>query len=258
MLTIEEYEAKRQARYERLIAAAEKASQESQSAWKQADLMASVIPLGQPILVGHYSEQRDRNYRERIHNKMRKGYELYQKAAYYRNRAESANNNHAIFSDDPNATEKLEEKIARLEKRQELMKAANKLVRKNDRAGLLEMGFSETTITKLFTPDFCGRIGFADYEITNNGANIRRLKERLQTVAVRQSQDDREEMHGEVRVEYSPSENRIRIYFPGKPDQSTRDELKRHGYRWAPTNGAWQAYYNANAKWFIESKVKKS
>jgi hypothetical protein len=33
----------------------------------RADQMAEHIPLGQPILIGHHSENRDRRYRERIH-----------------------------------------------------------------------------------------------------------------------------------------------------------------------------------------------
>ena len=52
--------------------------------------MMSVIPMGQPILVGHYSEQRDRNYRERAWNKMGKGVGELDKAKYYADRAVTA------------------------------------------------------------------------------------------------------------------------------------------------------------------------
>ena len=41
-----------------------------------------------------------------------------------------------IFSDDPDATEKLVDKIERLKKRQGVMKRANQLIRKADREGL--------------------------------------------------------------------------------------------------------------------------
>ncbi|MEE8059026.1 MAG: DUF3560 domain-containing protein [Pseudomonadales bacterium] len=44
------------------------ARQESQTVYKRAKDMAPVIPFGQPILVGHHSEHRDRRYRDRIHN----------------------------------------------------------------------------------------------------------------------------------------------------------------------------------------------
>ena len=54
-----------------------------------------------------------------------------------------------IFSDDPDATEKLVDKIERLKKRQGVMKRANHLIRKADREGLADLGFSEETIAKL-------------------------------------------------------------------------------------------------------------
>lgn len=52
--------------------------------------MAHGIPFGQPILVGHHSERRDRNYRNRIENKFRKGYENYNKAKYWERKATSS------------------------------------------------------------------------------------------------------------------------------------------------------------------------
>ena len=115
MYTQDEYNERRQARLERLQAAAAKATSESAAAWKQAHEMASIIPFGQPILVGHHSEGRDRRYRARIEGKHRKGYELYKKAEHYTDAAEGAENNTAIFSDDPSAPDQLAEKIARLE-----------------------------------------------------------------------------------------------------------------------------------------------
>jgi hypothetical protein len=107
MYTKEEYEAKRQARYERLLAASERTQAESNSNWSQASAMAKEIPFGQPILVGHHSERADRNYRAKIESKHRKGYELHQKATELASRAESIQRNNAIFSDDPEAVEKL-------------------------------------------------------------------------------------------------------------------------------------------------------
>lgn len=255
-MTPKEYEAKRTARYDRLIAAAEKAERESSASWKQARGMASVIPFGQPILVGHHSEGRDRRYRARIESKHRKGYDLHQKAEALRARAESARSNNAIFSDDPQATEKIEAKIERLEKRQTMMKQANALVRKQDRDGLAEMGFTDGNISRLFTPDFCGRVGFADYQLTNNGANIRRLKERLKTIASHAGDETTEKEVNGVTITDNVEANRLQIFFPGKPDEGTRTELKRHGFRWTPSLGCWQAYRNTNARYFADKIAK--
>ena len=60
-----------------------------------------------------------------------------EKADYYERKAEAAENNNAIYLDDDNAVEKLEQKLAELVKAQEDMKAANKVVKnkKLDRRG---------------------------------------------------------------------------------------------------------------------------
>lgn len=254
----EEYEAKRQARYERLIAAAEKAEQESAATLDQARKMADIIPFGQPILVGHHSERRDRNYRERIHNKHRRGFELQEKAEYYRRRAEATQNNNAIFSDDPDAVEKIGGKLAQLEARQARMVLVNKLIRKNDRAALEELGYTPAAIEELFKPDFCGRVGYPDYALQNNNANIRRLKKRAQEIEKQQATPDKDEEIGAVRVEWRPSENRIRVYFHGRVDLDTFKALKRHGYRvLSEGEGAFSAYYNNNAAYFVQDLRNK-
>ena len=138
------------------------------------------------------------------------------------------------------------------------MKAANKLIRKADKEGLLDMGFSSTQIEQLLLPDFCGRIGFPDYMITNNGANIRRLKERLTTIGKRQEQEYKETTtESGIKIEEDPDDNRLRIYFPSKPDESTRSFLKSHGFRWSPSIGAWSAYLNNNSRYYSNELTTK-
>jgi hypothetical protein len=252
-----EFEAKRQARIDRLNSAADRVESEGKALLNDADRMGEAIPFGQPILVGHYSEKSDRRYRERMHNKMTRGFEKIDAAAELRRRAEAAEKNTAIFSDDPNASEKIEAKIERLEKRQEMMKQANKLIRKNDREGLLEMGFSETAIMKLFLPDFCGRVGFPDYALANNGANIRRLKARLAEVQQKAEQElSQTEING-IRIVNDPDANRTQIYFPGKPDKATRTALKSHGFRWAPSQGCWQRHMSNGAEYWAKRIVEE-
>ena len=45
-----------------------------------------------------------------------------EKADYYRRKAEAAENNNAIYTEDDDSVERLEEKIARLKKLQQAMK----------------------------------------------------------------------------------------------------------------------------------------
>jgi len=100
-----------------------------------------MIPLGQPILVGHHSEKRYRKDLTRIDEHLAKAKEHHDKAEYFRRHAAAAESNRAIFSDDPDATEKLVDKIERLKQRQGAMKRANQLIRKADREGLADLGF---------------------------------------------------------------------------------------------------------------------
>lgn len=77
-------------RAERSEVRAENAEKKSDQLFEKAKEMASVIPFGQPILVGHHSEKRDRNYRDRIHNTFGKAFEEQEKADYYSGKAENA------------------------------------------------------------------------------------------------------------------------------------------------------------------------
>ena len=37
------------------------------------------------------------------------------------------------------------------------------------------------------------------------------------------------------------------IFFPSKPAQPVRDELQSYGFRWAPSEGAWQRHASETA-----------
>jgi hypothetical protein len=244
-----EYESKREARAERYRELAAKAESESNRQFESAHERIAMIPPGQPILLGHHSQRRHERALEKHDADMRKAIEAQEKAEYYRRRAEAAASNKAIFSDDPNAAEKLEDKIKRLEERQQMMKRANALVRKGDREGLLEMGFSEEDADKLIKPTEHWRDpGFASYQLSNNNANIRRLKERLKQVQKAANEATREwPIEGGIRIVDDVEANRTRIYFPGKPAEEMRRELKSAGFRWSPTEGAWQRHRSTKA-----------
>jgi hypothetical protein len=78
--------------------------------------------------------------------------------------------------------------------------------------------------------------------MTNNNANIRRMKDRLAEVSRNKVQDVSEIQGDNARFEDCPADNRVRLFFAGKPDEATRTDLKRSGFRWSPSIGAWQAY----------------
>jgi hypothetical protein len=133
------------------------------------------------------------------------------------------------------------------------MKACNAAIRKHRKAGgaaqvaaLVALGLSEEQAVKLLQPDFCGRIGFADFELTNNGANIRRMKARFEGISRNKATEATERQGSLARLEDCPADNRVRLFYPGKPDAETRSRLKSRGFRWSPTIGCWQAYRNSH------------
>lgn len=87
---IETKQERAEQRAERFENRAETAAAQSTSLYERAHAMAEAIPFGQPILVGHYSEGRDRNYRNRIHNTFGKAFEESDKAKHYASRAANA------------------------------------------------------------------------------------------------------------------------------------------------------------------------
>jgi len=159
---------------------------ESDQLYLKSKEMASVIPTGQPILVGHHSEKRDRSYRDKIHYAMGKSVVASNKAAYYAHKAEKIKSNDAIFSDDPEALLKLEQKLAALKGTQDFVKAVNKAVRKNDREGFLKLKFATADMWEELTKPQSGGMGFAHYILTNNSANIRRIEK---SIAVLKAQE---------------------------------------------------------------------
>jgi hypothetical protein len=263
MLTKEQYEAKRQARYNRLLVAAERAAKESESSLGTAREMASDIPFGQPILVGHHSEGRDRNYRGRIQSKFRKGFELYEKSKELQLRAAGMAANDAIYSDDPEAVEKLDSKLESLlalQARYKAINAAHAKYQKNP-ASLDKSDLSEAD--KKLIRDWHPHYAFEKHPIqpftlSNLSARIRTAKQRAEQVEKKQAMHDEDFTVDGVRVEGRPSENRIRVYYPARVDPETFRLLRQHGFRALRSEGegAFSAYYNNNAAFFVKTYIR--
>lgn len=247
------YEQRQEARRQRLENAADRADTAASATLNSARKMASAIPFGQPILVGHHSEGRDRRYRARIHNTQRKGFNLMDKAAYLRRKAAGVGLG-GISSDDPAAIKKLRDELANMEASQERMKAANKAIRthKNPEArtaALVAQGFSEAQAAEMLKPDFAGRVGFADYSLKNNNANIRRVKGRIAELEQRRQREAVQKQGEGYTYREDTDENRVMFEFDRKPNDAARDFMKKHGFRWSPsrgTAGAWVRMLNGS------------
>lgn len=253
------YEEKKQARIDRYLELAAKREQESDALYQQSHKMLEAIPLGQPLLVDHYSYKSDLHYRERAWNKMDKSMEAGRKAGHYAAKAAAAESNTAISSDDPKAIDKLTERLADLEDSHDLMKRVNAHYRKHGTCRGCE-GLSDELADKVeegIQYHSWDKTPFPAYALTNSSAEQRRVRERIQTLErIRDTDYVGWEFDG-GRAEIDREGNRLQLFFNGKPPEEQRKQLKSAGFRWAPSEGAWQrqlkrtAFYAANELPFI-------
>lgn len=234
-----DYELKQEARKERYEERALKSAQEGAARFQKASAMADVIPFGQPVLVGHHSESRDRKYRAQIGANMDKGIQAEKNAERFKAKAAAVGKG-GISSDDPDAIEKLSKELAGLAEAHQKMKQANKLVKKNDAKALVELGFSEEQAAELLAGDVMGRKGFAAYAISNSNANMARISKRIKALEAQKMRPDRELAGDGYTYREDTGENRVMFMFDEKPDADVRQVLKRHAFKFSPSrNGAW-------------------
>lgn len=50
---------------------------------------------------------------------------------------------------------------------------------------------------------------------------------------------------------------RYQITFDGKPEEDVRRILKSYGFKWAPSQKAWQRQITGNGRWAFERAVEE-
>ena len=153
------WERRQREKAERYSELATKAKEVGQAAVERVRKQRDMIPLGQPILVGHHSEKWDRNNRDKMNRNEEKAWEEVKKGNYYEGKAarieKNLETNAVISSDDPDAVTKLEAKLAGMERYREKIKEYNKAARAK--------GEDQTP----------------KYILQNLGGNIRTVKKRI-------------------------------------------------------------------------------
>lgn len=141
--------------------------------------------------------------------------------------------------------EVLKKKIADAERNHGFMVKTNVIVRKkipDDQKikEIMALGtISEKTAREILKPDFMGRTGFPAYALSNDTANIHRMKERLKELEKREVTPTAEITFTGGSIVDNREEDRVQIFFDQKPPQAMIDKLKSEGWRWAPSVGAW-------------------
>lgn len=191
----------RTTRRERLERKAEKRREWSDGRAAKADAaqarvheIADRIPFGQPILVGHHSERHHRRDIARIEAGMAATVEHARKADEHASKADGleAQLSGAIYSDDVDAVERLEEKLSGLEAERERIKTYNAARRRRkaeapewmqedaEAAGLSERELRGLLDTIRVQPYACPLGQFPRYRLENLGGNITRQRKRLE------------------------------------------------------------------------------
>lgn len=236
----------REERAARLRARASRKAAEANQLLRKNDALLNCM-AGSPVLVGHHSEGRHRRDLVKIDRDMRKSFDAANEAKELERRAQAAETNRAVSSDDADAIARLTEKRDRIEAEKERWKQINACFRRpHPEQALLDMGVAQITADKLVHGDFAGRTGIPAYAFTNASAEIRRLNKRIAELEAAATAPVKAPEHfGAVSVDEAG--NRVRIAFPGKPAAAIIARLKSNGFRWAPSIGMWQRMANSIA-----------
>lgn len=177
-----------------------------------------------------------------------------------------------IRTDDPKASTKINSRVEELEKQRTYMKLVNKVVRKyykgtdtpvsnsevysNCITALAKENVSKSEAIKFLIPNNMGYVcPFEHYTLTNLGANIRRLKKRVNEVRQVQATTINDVFDNGIEVTIS-NDQKIVIVFSFKPDDQTRVKLKSCSFKWSRTRVAWVRKLTANAFYAYKNDIK--
>lgn len=156
----------------------------------------------------------------------------------------------AIGHDDPNAVEKLNDKLKQLQAKQELWKAIRKITATNAPNDLmvkaivaLDNRITEEVAIGLLSPDHGGRIGIADYQLQNNNGVMKSIRDRLGKLQRVEAMPEYNEAKNGVNIHIDKDLNRIVVSFDTKPSNDIlpliTKQLKQSGFRWSGQNQRW-------------------
>lgn len=168
-----------------------------------------------------------------------------------------------IKSGDADASEQLRQKVEKLESLQAEMKAVNAYYRKHKTL----KGYKDYTDEKAEKLDEAIKdslygVPFPPYELTNNNAKIKNTKariaqfERLKKAAETAAEQSKDEYKTDLfKVVENAKIMRLQLIFDGKPDADTRAVLKKNGFKFSPSNTAWQRQLTQNAKYAVKRVI---
>ena len=159
--------------------------------------------------------------------------------------------NNAISASDPQAVEKLTEKLQSCVNLQEVMKGVNAHWRKTGtcqgapsitdaQAAKIDAKITKATVS-------WDRVPFSDYELKNNNAEVKRLKSRIAEITRNQEVGFSGWEFEGGRAEVNTDLNRLQVFFDERPDSDKHNALRHAGFVYSHTNGAYQRQLHDSA-----------
>jgi hypothetical protein len=150
-------------------------------------------------------------------------------------------------SNEPLSAEKLTEELNKCVESQTTMKEVNAHWRKTGTC-MGAPGITEAQAKKLDEKIAATRYSwekqpFSTYDLTNNNSKIKRLQ---QSLAEASRGFEGWEFNG-GRAEANTEMNRLQLFFDERPNDNQRALLKASGFKWAPSQDAWQRQLTDNA-----------
>lgn len=209
--------------------------------FQAAHAATEMIPMGQPILVGHHSEKRHRAAIARSDANMRKGVESSNMASHHESKADGIETqlDRSVFSDDADAIEQLEVRIAEREAERDRWKAYNASCRKG-KADLSLLSEDQQADIQSYAKvwNMGPNAHCPGYKLTNLGACIRKDKERIEIIKRRQQRAADAEAAGGVLI--TVHGDWCNVTFSEKPDRAILTALKAAGFCWG--SASWSGY----------------
>ena len=160
---------------------------------------------------------------------------------------------------DADARKRVQAKLTQREAMQEKMKSVNAYWRKHGTLiGCPGLSDKEVARFTASAPQSAstGRSEppYPRWALDNNGAEIRRLRSRLAVLDAQAAQGDSEQAFSGGVLRITPE--RVQLVFDDKPAAEVRDIVKQWGFRWAPSQGAWQRQNTANGRYAAKQAIK--
>lgn len=161
----------------------------------------------------------------------------------------------------PKKNEDPEEKLAQLQTDLDIMKEANKVYKEFQKGKEEVEGYSEDAIRAAEKFDRLKKEGkmpgedkpFPSYALTSTRNKIKRIENSLEKEKKGPKGTETYRTVEDVEVIKDHDQERLQVFFPGKPSKEVRDTLKEKSFKWSPSNGAWQRKLTNAAIYSVDS-----